>query len=859
MPDRRPDRRRVYSWLLKLYPARFREEYESPMARQFEDEYRDATSRNERVLVWLRAISDLALSAPAEILWELRQDLAHAWRVYKGRSLSATMAVLALGLAIGASTGVFSVLNALLVRSLPFSEPEALVELRLSPFGAGNGRAAFLEWQRRSPYLQGAAAFSVEDANLMGGRDALRVKVAETSANFFELLGAEAVVGRTFSRDEDAPGLTSVTVISHSLWQQSYGGSSSVIGAVLRLNARPLTIIGVAPPRFDYPGKTNVWTPTVFDVETIPKRGAFLFQTLGRLKPGIRIGKAREMFEAEVQRAAPQSLRGDEQNRARMIALQDQLAGPVRQAGWVLAGMILFVLLTACANVAQLLLSRTAEREQELAIRAALGASRARLVQQLITEATALTMTGGALGLLVAQWTCKVASSIAPAPLTTQEYTVLDWRVLGFAATLALLMGIVFGIMPALLVGRLQPSGQMMRMQGGVRDAGMRRMRAALVALQAGLTLILVASSMTMGRTFLRLLDSDLGFQTAHVVTLNVSVQGTKYRSSQAEWQYYSAALEHLRAVPGVEAAGAVNHLPLANDLYMANAFKLDSGQTVKPIVMNGTMPGFFRAMGTTFLAGGDFGSTQGAQSARGVIVNEAFARSAGLGTEILGRRVTAPWSNTAYPIVGVVSTTRLAGPGHPGSAQIYWPVREEPPAALTLVARVTGQAEAYLTRCRDAVQSLDRDVPVSDVMTLDERLAAVLARPKFYTTATMFLAALAALLAAVGAYGMASYSVAQRTHEMGVRMALGASYERIRAMLLRENLMPIGCGLTPGIAGAIASGRLLEHLLENARAPELMTCLAAAGLLLFIAFLACWRASARVLAIEPAIAVRAD
>jgi predicted permease len=383
-------------------------------------------------------------------------------------------------------------------------------------------------------------------------------------------------------------------------------------------------------------------------------------------------------------------------------------------------------------------------------------------------------------------------------------------------------------------------------------------MRAALVALQAGLALILVASSMTMGRTFLQLLDSDLGFRTAHVVTLNVSLQGTKHRGGQAEWQYYSAALDRLRAVPGVEAAGAVSYLPLASNIYMASAFKLDSGQTVQPIVMNATMPGYFRAMGTTFLAGGDFGSTQAQQSAHGVIVNEAFARSAGLGTAILGRSVTAPWTKTPYLIVGVVSTTRFAGPGSPGSPQIYWPVQEEPPAALTLVARVPGQAEAYLAKCRDAVRSLDREVPLYDVMTLDQRLEAVLARPKFYTTATLFLAALAVLLAAVGVYGIAAYSVAQRTHEMGVRMALGASYERIRTMLLRENLVPVGLGLAPGIAGAIASGRFLEHLLENARPPELMTYIAAASLLLFIGFAASWRASARVLAIDPATAIRA-
>jgi len=855
------DSTKFYSWLLKFYPARFREEYQTPMERQFRDEYRDAGGRGDRLRLWLRGIWDLATSAPREVFRELILDLKHSIRVYRSRSTSTGLAVIALALALGASTGVFSVLNALLLRSLPFLDAAQLVELWFSPVSALNGRAAFTAWHRRNPYLESAATFSSSDMNLAGDRDALRVKVAETSANFFQLLGITPIVGRTFAADEDILGHNAVAVISYGLWQQFFGGEPGVSGASLHVNGTRLTIIGVAPASFDYPERTTIWIPTVFDIEKMPKRGAFLFQTIGRLKQGVTIRQAREMFEAEIRRTNPENLKSlstDEQNRPRIVLLRNQLAGPVSEASWVLAGMTLFVLLTACANVAQLLLSRTTERRQELAIRAALGASRARLLQQLITEATVLTTTGAALGLVVAHWTSRIAFLVAPAQLATQEYNVLDWQVLSFAMGLALAMGIVFGVLPAWLIGRLQPSGHIAGNQPGTWDVETKRVRTGLVALQTGLTLSLVASSLTMGRTFLQLLNADLGFRPASVVTLNVSLQGTRHRGP-GEWQYYSEAVNRLRAVPGVEAAGAVSNLPLANNIYMANAFKLDSGQTVERIVVNAVTRDYFRTMGTSFLAGRDFAENERQHSARAVIVNEAFAQSAGLGRSVVGRRVTAPWANTPYLIAGVVGTTRLSGPVYPGGPQIYWPIEEEPPPALTFVARVRGRPEAYLSRCRDAVRGVDREVPIYDVKTLNQRLADTLSRPKFYTTATLFLAVLAVLLAAVGIYGTAAYSVAQRRHEMGIRMAVGASYQRIRSMMLRESLAPIVCGMAAGIAGSIASGRYLGHLLENAARTQLWTCTAAAGFLLLTGLVAAWSATARVRAIDPADAVRAE
>jgi predicted permease len=854
-----PDPTKLYRWLLKVYPARFREEYEAPMERQFRDEYREARGFVDRLRLWQRVVLDVTTAAPREGARELMQDLSYSFRLYRARSVSAVFAVAALGLAIGTSTAIFSVLNALLLRSLPFSDPARLVELRGSPVGAANGRAAFAEWSRRNRYLDAAAAFSISEMNLKGKRDALRVKVAETSANFFQLLGTDAVVGRTFTGDEDKPGQTSVAVISHNLWRQWFGGVHDVAGSSLQLNGAVFTVIGVAPPGFDYPGNTGVWVPTVFDFETVPRRGAFLFQTIGRLKPDVSQSQAQSFFHAEVQQPGSKGASSLEGNGAAIVSLREQLAGSVREAGLILAGLILLVLLVACANVAQLLLSRATERRQEMAVRAALGASRARLFQQLITEATVLTAAGAALGLLVAHWAVQIAMAVVPAQLATQTYTILDLRVVGFAAALALSTGIIFGILPASLVGRPGTSERTMRTKTGSPDKRTKRTRAWLAALQAGLTLVLVTSSVAMGRTFLQLLNADLGLRPANVVTLSVSLQGTKYRSGASQWQYYSEALERLRTVPGVESAGAVGYLPLSNNTYMAGAFKLDSGQSVPRIVMNAATPGYFQAIGTTLIAGRDFERAERGRGEPIVIVNEAFAQAAGLGTAVVGRRLKAPWSDAAYRIAGVVATNRLAGPAYPGGPQIFWPVQEEPPPTLTFVARVHGQAETLLAGCGQAIRAVDREVAVFDLKTLDQRLSEVLARPKFYTTATFFLACLAVLVAAIGTYGAAAYSVAQRKHEMGLRMALGASYPGIRALVVRESLVPVASGMLVGVIGAIATGRYLEHFVVSARPVDFWTCTIGAVLLLSGGFAAAWSATTQVLAIDPADALRAE
>ena len=849
----------LYRKLLRLYPASFRQEYEGAMDRQFQDEQRDARGWKQNAGLWLHALSDIAASAPRELTRELSQDLRFALRVYSRRPVSAILVIGTLALAVGATTGLFSITSALLLRQLPFGDPSSLVELRFSPFSAGNGHAGFAEWRSHNSYLENAATFSTSEMNLNSGRDALRVRVTESSANLFSLLRVQANPGRTFVPEEDTPNQNHVAVISHRLWQQAYGENPSVIGSIAHLDGAALTIIGVAPARFDYPGNVDLWTPTVFDFEVIPKHGAFIWQTIGRLRPGVSIDQARHEFRADVARVNANSLGPENTAIPELVGLRDQLSSQIRSSVLILSSVVFLVLLTALANVAQLLLSRTAERHQELALRSALGASRSRLIQQLTVEATALTLSGSALGMVVALLVARVAGAIMPAQLATQEYTLLDWRVLGFAIALALVAGLAFGIMPAWLIGRIHPSTQVPRMHAGGSEPATGRLRSALVTLQVAFTLTLLVSSFTVGSAFLRLVHTDLGFQPANAVTLKVSLEGTSYQSGSAKWQYYSTVEQRLRALPGVKAVGAVNYLPLANNVLMGGTLQVESGSKVSGVVLNGSMPGYFSAIGSQLIAGTDFALDLGKSPEPTVIVNEAFARQAGIGPNVVGHTIIAPWTSRPYRIGGVVATARMVGPEYEGGPQAFWPVKEEPPSALTFVASVSGDPRTYLAQCRDAVVGLDRNVPVYEVKTLAQSLDETMQRPRFYTTSVLFLATLTLLIAVAGVYSTSSRAIIQREHELGVRIALGASIQQIRTLILRQGTVPIAIGILAGIAGASACGLYLQHLFVGIKVSGVTTFVLPSLFLLVLAVAAAWSATTRVLKIDPIDAIRAE
>jgi predicted permease len=681
--------------------------------------------------------------------------------------------------------------------------------------------------------------------------------VAEISANFFQMLGGDPEAGRPFAAGEDVAGRDNVAVIGYGLWQQFFGGDPRVLGSTIHLNGWPLTVVGFAPPGFDYPSKAAVWTPTIFDYGRLARARAIMWTAIGRLKPGLTPAGASSLYRASQTRLAGGTLSRGEVGRLKLISMRDLLAGDVRKASMVLLGIVVFVLLTACANIAHLLLSRITERHRELALRAALGASRSRLVQQLITESAVLTLAAAAAGLAVAHWASRLAASAQPALLAAQEYTILDWRVLGFAVGVAALTGLVFGVIPASLIGRMQPGVDTLSSQPGAHDAGVRRMRAVLIAMQAALTLILVAGSLSMGRSFLKILGVDRGFRTEHVVTMSVALSRTPRQGEPGP--YYQEALERLRAVPGVESAGAVEFLPLATNSFMGIDFELDGSRQPQMGLIVTATPDYLHTMSTELLRGRDFtpAEAQGFQPV--AIVNEAFAHQFGNGIELVGNSMTSLLRKERVTIVGVTRNVRYFGPTDTGTPQVFLPAGAHPPLNMTFVAKVHGKTEAYLPICRAAIQPVDLKVPVFNVRTFDQRLADSLARPRFYTTAVSFFGIFAWLLALLGVYGVASFSIAQRRHEIGVRLAVGASPERLRKMLLRQSLAPVAAGAAIGVAGAIAMGQLVEHLMEGAGPIGIATCVAAAILLTATASAAVWTATRRIARMDPMRVLRSD
>lgn len=825
-----------------MYPARFREEYSDQMERQFQDELQDLDPR-QRTPFALRTLWDFLKTAPLETARELRMDLAYALRVHRKRPGPALLAVVALGLAIGAGTAGFSVISALLLRALPFHDAGRLVEVRRASVTAMHGRSAFTQWRQNHGFLDDAAAFTTSEMNLAGERESLRVTVTETSSNFFSLLGAKLIGGRAFDADEDKPGSAHPAVISYALWQQYFAGSPSALGTTIRLNGAPLVICGITAPEFDYPSKTSIWVSSGFDFEVVPKTSSFWLQTVGRLKTGVTLSQARQMLDAEASSQGP-----DE--RPELLPLRELLAGELRNRMIALCGIVLAVLLAACANVAQLLSSQTVERQQELSIRASLGATRGRLIQQLLTEALTHALGGAVLGILTASWGAKWLSTIAPPQISSQEYTIVDWRVLLFSVLLVVFSAVAAGLAPAWFAARFAPHR---------RDTQrLRWFRDGLIVTQSLFTIVLLSGAFTLGRSFLSLLHTDLGFAHENAVTLRVSLQGSQYAKADTRRLYYAEALSRIRKIDGVEAAGAVRYLPLVRTMLTAGTFKLDSGAELRMVLTNGATPGYFEATRTRLLAGRLFDAHDGER--HHVLVNAAFVEQARLTPgEAIGRSIAAAWSKQPYTIVGVVDSARIAGPEFPASSQIFWHSDEDPPSAMMFIVRTRGDARQFLARCRDTVRSVDPGIPVYDLQTLDDRLDGVLAAPKFHTTAVLFFGCLSLFLAVLGIHGAATYAAERRKQEAGIRIALGSTNAGIRALFVRDGMRPVLFGTTVGIFFAAAASKWIASLIEGGKPADPLVYLMSCGGLLLTAVASILLATRRISSLDAVTALRTE
>ena len=774
------------------------------------------------------------------------QDLKYAVRFWVARPWQSALAIAALAIGIGANTGVFSVVNALLLRSLPFREPDRLALLHqfIPPH---DSTREFHDWRQQSAYLADAALFEENDVNLGGVRVGTRAHVAQTSWNFFSVLGTQPVLGTGFSADEDVdgtgwglPGRNAVAVISYGLWQQLFNRDPKVLGATIRIDGIPLTIVGVAPPGFDYPGKAVLWKPAAFSP------GNNGWGTVARLKPGISWPQARAAFAVEVERLSPKravAVTDNSNLRPSITSLQDGLAGPVKNASLMFMGAVVLVFLIACTNVANLLLARTKDRAIELSIRSALGASRARLARQLLLECLLLSFVATLAGLLLASWTTSLAAKVQPPPIGAQSYSILDGRVLAFTLIVSFITALALGSLPSLYVGRMHAFAS----PTSIRTRGSRLPGQSLVGVQVMLTIILLASSVSLGRAFVHLMRVDRGYDVQGIVTVNISLDGTSYQLNKRELPYFEEVLDRIRQLPSVRSASATDFLPLYASAFVGGPFGLDGRQAPLNSTMVPVLSGYFQTMGGGILYGREFTEAEVRSRAKVAVVNERFASGFGPPQDAVGHQLTTD-GDTPWKIVGVVKGMEYeTDPTLANSSQVFLPSATPGSFFSTFVARVDGNAEDHLAEVRDTIQSVDPQVPVFGARTMEQRLNEVFADPKFYHTAIWTFAGFALLLALIGIYGIVSYAVVQRTQEMGIRMALGRTPAQLRSMLLRQGLSMVVAGAIPGIAAAQLTGRVLESLIDGAKPIGSAT---SAGLILFLAAVASasiWSATRRI------------
>jgi predicted permease len=794
--------------------------------------------------LWFRMLADFFRSLPIQVAREFHQDARHTLRLWRRRPLHTAFAVAVLTIAIGANTGIFSVLNALLLRSLPFHEPERLASMRFYLPVNADGRAAFHEWRKNSPYAADAFVFTSNEVNLEGASQTVRARLTETSWNFFEMLGARPVWGRGFTDDEDRPAGEAVAVIGHGLWQQLHGGNPAAIGSTVRLNGVPFTIVGIAAPGFDYPSGTVLWTSTAFEFQRVPKTTVSFWSSVARLKSGLSWTQARESFEAEVFARRPETRTAPDASRPALIPLREELAGPVRQASFVLMAGATMLLLLACANVANFLLGHTLAREREFLIRNALGASRARLVQQLLTETILLSIIAAGAGLVMAAWTTRAALAFQPVSLASQVYSVLDWQVLTFTVVLSIGTGLLFGSAAVISVIRRVSAYSSRTATAGQRTI---RLQSSLVLIQVTVTIVLLAGSVALGRTFLGLLRIDNGYALRSIATMTVSFGGTPYMGAQSR-VYYRQAVERLRQLPDVAAISATQVLPLGTDAYGGGRFTVDGRGTETLAMVVSVAPDYFATLGGQVIAGREFTAHDLEDTSQIAVVNEEFARSFGDVGAMIGRTITGRmWE--PQRIVGVVRGMRDGGPLYAPAPQIFRPSRSA--RAMTFVVKVNGDAAAHVARIRDTLAAVDPRVPVFNARTMEERLAATLSRPRFYATAVMFFGGLALLLSILGVYGVVSYACGERLRELGIRLALGTTPTRLRGRLLSRMAMLVSVGAIAGGAAASAGGRYLRNLIPGAESAMAITAVTAIVGTLLVASLATWMATRRVAHID--------
>jgi putative ABC transport system permease protein len=809
----------------------------------------------------------------------LFQDIRYASRKLARTPGFTVIAALTLALAIGANTAIFSVVHGVVFKPLPFRDPDEIVRVYNV---RKNGRMPlsaldFTDFRAQARSLSHMAAYTDFDVNLTGGAEPERLRANAVSASFWSVLGIDPALGRPFAPNEDQSSAAPVAIISDALWHRRFGGERAVIGRTILLDGNPTTIVGVAPPAFTYPEKADVWTPLVFTPFLLDpgNRGAHWLGAIGRVAPGRTIEQVDREMQAIARRLEQQYPESNTGMGGAAMPLQRYLVGDLQGKLLVLLGAVGFVLLIACANVANLLLVRAAGRETEIAVRAALGAGRWRIVRQLVIESVVLSLLGGAVGVLLAVWGVDLLMAIAPDTVPRLSEVTVSGSVLAFTAAIAIGTGFLFGLIPALYAARANVGGAL---KEGARGMSSRRgaasLRSGLVLGEMAMAVILLVGAGLLIKSFAKLVAVDPGFRAERVMTFSISAPANKYPDRTTLRTLTTDIVEAMKALPGAQSVAAVSGLPMTG-LFARTGVQIvgappDPPSERKVTTIHIVTPEYFATIGIELLRGRDFTTTDRSGSPLVTIVNEEFARRYFDGQDPVGKQIQTGWgADTSVgpggevygggEIVGVVRNVKQDGLSDEVMPQTYLVRDQMATNDLSVVVRSTADPSTLAAAARRQLRSIDPDLPVFGLRQLSEVVQASVAQPRFYTLLLTLFAGIALTLAAVGIYGVISYAVSQRTRELGIRIALGASAGEVVKHVLSQGMTITLGGLVIGLVASYWATRALAGFLFNVEPLDAMTYAAVAIVLAAAAALACWVPARRASRVDPVVAIRSE
>jgi putative ABC transport system permease protein len=807
----------------------------------------------------------------------LIKDIRYGFRTLVSRPGFSAVVILTLALGIGANTALFSVVDAVLLEPLPYSEPDRLVRLwsAYPERDIEQGTTSPLDlddWRAQSTAFDSMAGFPnirLRGFVLTGGESPEEIETVFVTEGFFETLGVVAELGRTIAPADHVEGNNRVVVLSHGAWQRRFGADPGLVGSTITLSGSPFTVIGVMPASFEYPyADAEMWAPLSLIPDSGVPRRRFIrwLSVVARLAPGASLEQAQaEMttIAARLEQEYPEANEG--LTAVTIRPLHEQLVGDVQTAMLTVFAAVGFVLLIGCANIANLLLARSEGRSKEIAVRVALGAGRGRLIRQLLTESVMLAIGGGALGLALSVWGVRALVAMAPEEIPRLSSVGIDGNVLAFTAAVALLTGLAFGIVPALRAAAADPHDTLKEgVRGSSAGGGRHAFRAFLVTAEVALVVVLAIGAGLLIRTYGRLLQVDPGIDASNLLTLSVTAQSYKYPETEQYVAHFEEIIAAVREAPGVESAAMVRPMPLRADTFSGESFSFSiPGKPEMPegeerrASLRFASPGYFKTMGIPMLAGRDFTPRDNRESPFVLVINQTAAERYWPGEDPVGQ--TVKLGDSEAEIIGVVGDVRQLSLAQEPAPAVYSAFTQVSRVGMTLVVRTTGEPLNTLATVQSTIWDIDPDQPISQISTMDQLVLGSVAQPRFSMTLLSVFAGLALVLASVGIYGVISYSVSQRTHELGLRMALGAETGDLLKLILRQGLALAGTGIGIGLLAALVLTRLMESLLFGVAAVDLVTFAFVCVLLGLVALVATTVPAFRAARVDPMISLRAE